>query len=200
VAVVKIQADGVPTELAYRVCNVVNDTTGHVMFDPVIQTFEVDGDENQEFAIRNFELLVKEIPKIGSLADEESRRVADFRWGKYCAEAFIDSVKKTFGPGDWIVYGNHCLTVDAKKSVITAVMQMVDAFDAGMEFGKSDNKEQSFLRILKSGITRHRDILPRMGMRASEFAKLVRRMIRDQKIETSKEGRGVVYAIAEVAS
>jgi hypothetical protein len=198
VAVVKIPADGVPTELAYRVCNAVNDTTGHVMFEPVGQTFEVDGDANQEFAIRNFELLVKEIPKIG--LDEESRRVADFRWGKYSAEAFIASVKKTFGPGDWIVYGNHCLAIDAKKSVITAVMQMIEAFDAAMEFGKSDNKEQSFLRILKGGITRHRDILPRMGMRASDFAKLVRRMIRDQKIETSKEGRGVVYAIVEVAS
>jgi hypothetical protein len=199
VAVVKIPADGVPTELAYRVCNAVNDTTGHVMFDPVGQTFEVDGDSNQEFAIRNFELLAGEVAK-ATEGDRVARRVLDFRWGKFSAEAFVASAKKAFGGGEWIVYSNHCLAVDAKKSVITAIVAMIDAFDSAMEFGKSDNKEKSFLRILKGGITRHRDVLPRMGMRASDFAKLVRRMIRDGKITSDKEGRGVIYAIAEVAS
>jgi hypothetical protein len=197
VAVVKIQADGVPTELAYRVCNVVNDTTGHVTFDPVGQAFEVDGDASEEFATRNFTLLVGEIGKL--LSDQLiTARTCEFKWGGLRASVFIESVKRAHANPDekpWILYENGCISIRHNRATIASIVAMLDAFDSCMGTKTNGKKSELLVKLLGNGITRHRDVLPRMHMATEDFNRLVKHMIKSGTILAHKEGRGTAYSL-----
>jgi len=196
VAVVKIPADGVPPELAYRICNAVNDTTGHVMFDPVGQVFEVDGDANEEFAIRNFELLVREV---GCNDQSIAGRTCEFKWGDSRASVFIESVKSVHSSPDenatWISYASGCISIRNNKAVIASVVAMLEAFNACMGTKTDGRKSDLLLKLIANGITRHRDVLPRMHMATDDFKRLIKQMIKSGTILAHKEGRGTVYSL-----
>lgn len=195
--VVKILAEGIPTALAYRVCNAVNDTTGHVMFDPVIKTFEVDGDASEEFATRNFTLLVGEIGKL--LSDPLiTARTCEFKWGDLRASVFIESVKRVHENPDekpWISYESGCISIRHNKATIASIVAMLGAFDACMGTKTDGRKSDLLVKLIGKGWKNHRDILPRMHMVTDDFKCLVKNMLKSGTILAHKEGRGTVYAL-----